>query len=306
VKRLAAASLAAVLPALAAEPAVLWHTQIDNDVIVHTDRWYTSGVRITRSQAIGADSILAAWRSGDGRRHRLDIGIVQEIYTPETERGAAGNFDRPYAGRLLASALLQEWGPGTLATLGVEAGVTGPASLARQSQDFFHRFIPSPQTDWSRQLANRADVQLVAARSAEFPFESMPGVVVVHGGGIIGSVTTFGHAGLEWRSRAGAAANPLLRLAGTPPVPADGVRGLSFFAGASARAVLRDRLLERNADDPREGLSRERWVRRYAAGFAWPASWGTVTLGIAQDSREFASQRSPQPFGSLTLAIPFD
>jgi len=58
--------------------------------------------------------------------------------------------------------------------------------------------------------------------------------------------------------------------------------------------------------DPREDPMRERWVHRFAVGFAWPASWGSVTFGVAEDSPEFAGQRSRQHFGSLTVAIPFD
>jgi hypothetical protein len=306
VKRLAAAALAASLPALAADPAVIWHTQIDNDVVFHTDRWYTSGVRITRSQALAPDSPLAAARPDGAGTQRLDIGIVHEIYTPETDLGAAGGLDRPYAGRLLVSALRHEWNPGALDTLGVEAGVTGPAALARQTQSYFHHLVPGPRTDWSQQIANRADLQLVAVASRHVVPDTVPGAIILHGGGVLGSVTTFAHAALEWRSRAGAPANPLLRLAATPPVADDGSHRLAFFAGVSLRAVLRNRLLERNPGDPGESPARERWVHRYAVGFAWPSSWATVTFGVTEESAEFKGQPSPQRFGSLSVGIPFD
>jgi hypothetical protein len=307
VRRFAAAALAASLPALGAGPPVIWHTQFDNDVVFHTDRWYTSGVRITRSQALAGDSPLAAARSDATGVQRLDIGIVHEIYTPETDLGAFGaTVDRPYAGRLLVSALRQVRGPGSLDTLGVEAGVTGPAALARQTQDIVHRFIPGPRTDWSKQVANRADLQLVAALSRQVAPRRGPGAIILHGGGVLGSVTTFAHAGLEWRSRAGAPANPLLRLAATPPLADDGSRNLAFFAGVSFRAVLRNLLLDLHQGDPREDPARERRVHRFAFGLAWPASWGAVTFGVAEDSPEFVGQRSRQHFGTLTVAIAFD
>lgn len=305
-RRALAAALAAALPALGAEPPVLWHTQIDNDVPFHTDRWYTSGVRITRSQALAADDPLAAAGAYGRSAQRLDIGIIHEIYTPETDLGAVGMFDRPYAGRLLVSALRHVWGPGRLDTVGVEAGVTGPSALARQSQSLFHHLVPGPRTDWSRQLPDRADVQVVAVRSQDVSPAIVPGAIIVHGGAVAGSVITFAHAGLEWRSRAGAPASALLRLAGTPPVATDGSHRLAFFFGASVRGVMRNRLVERNQDDPLEGLSKKRWTHRYALGFAWPATWGTLTFGVAEDSAEFSGQRSPQHFGSLAIAIPFD
>ena len=63
--RLAAGALLAAASGacLAADPR--WYLQVDNDVAFATDRWYTSGVRIAR-EAGG-----------------LEIGVLQEVYTPE-------------------------------------------------------------------------------------------------------------------------------------------------------------------------------------------------------------------------------
>ena len=70
-----AAALAALALAATSAPAAddaRWYTQIDNDLVFHTDRWYSSGVRIARVQP-----------TSEGRY--FEIGILHEVYTPDTK-----------------------------------------------------------------------------------------------------------------------------------------------------------------------------------------------------------------------------
>ena len=297
------ASLAA-MPATAASP-VLWHAQVDNDVF-HSDRWYTSGVRISRSAPLAADSPFAAFlRPAGTGEQRVDLGILHEAYTGDGRQPLLLP-DRPNAARLLLTAARHDIGPDTLATWALEAGVAGPAALGEEAQDLIHRLAPAPETDWATQKDNRADLQLAAAWSQRLPLEAIPGALVVHGGGVAGTLVAFGHAGVEWRTGGPAqAASPLLRFAATPALP-EARGGFGFFAGASLRAVARNRLLERRGDDPLAQPERERRVHRVAAGVSWSQPWGAVTLGLAQDSREFAGQRAPHRFGSLSFSIAID
>jgi lipid A 3-O-deacylase len=306
VRRAVLAAAAMASGVATGDPSVLWHAQVDNDVAFHTDRWYTSGVRIYRSAPLGESSPLAAFLRADStREQRLDLGIVQEIYTGDGRADPAAP-DRPNAGRLFLSVARHDISPDTLATVGIDAGVSGPAALGEQAQDLIHRIFPAPATDWSRQVANRADIQLVGTWSHRLGLDAIPGAVVVHGGAVAGTITAFGHAGIEWRTHGPAEmANPLLRFAATPPLPKS-ARGLALFAGASIRAIARNRLFERRDDDPRPEAAYERRVSRVAAGVGWTDDWGVVTLGLAQDSREFEGQHSPHRFGSLTLSIPID
>lgn len=306
-RRAAAAAAAALLPlACAAQPPVLWHLQVDNDVAFHKDRWYTSGIRLYRSAPLEAGSPAASiLRLPATTAQRLDLGVIQDVYTSDPY-AASGDPDRPNAARLMFSVARHDISADTLATLELDAGVSGPAAGGEEAQRLIHRIVPAPKTDWTVQVDDRADVQVAGAWSHRLAQQVLPGALVVHGGAVAGTLVAFGHAGLEWRSDAPAvAANPLLRFAATPPMPREG-GGLSYFAGASIRAVGRNRLLERRADDPKPQAAAERRVSRLAAGAAWSASWGTVTLGLAQDSAEFEGQSEPQRFGSLTVSIPLD
>lgn len=292
--------------AAAAEPPVLWHAQVDNDFFFDTDRWYTSGVRIYRSAPLAPDAPVASFlRAPAAVTQRLDVGIIQEVYTADGHADPA-QPDRPNAARLQLSVARHDIAPDFLATLGVDAGVSGPSALGEEVQDFFHRLVPAPQTDWSRQVDDRVDVQASGAWSQRVGGNALPGALVLHGGAVLGTITTFAHAGVEWRSHGPAqAANPLLRFAATPPL-ARGTQGFTYFAGASVRVVGRNRLFDRKPDDPAPEAAWERRITRVAGGIGWSDTWGAITLGLAQDSREFAGQHSPHRFGSLTLAIACD
>ena len=279
---LAAAALAAVaLPAAAATDDARWYFQFDNDVAFHTDRWYSSGVRLARVK--------------DG----LEVGVLQEIYTPEAKHWQRGVDDRAPVGRLLLSVAWHDASPTSFTTLEVMAGVRGPSAHGRETAEDIHQIIPAPFVDWSRQLDDEFDGTLVGVRSQRL------GPVRVHYGAQLGNQVTFAHVGFE--ARFGPAADSvsrLLRFAATPEL-ATNAMGWSAYGGASVRGVARNQLLSRNYDPTGATLERENAVTRIAAGVAWVATWGAVTFDLAQDSREFRQQREPQRFGSLSVHVSF-
>jgi hypothetical protein len=243
--RLAAAALAAVaLPAVAGPDEARWYLQVDNDVAFHTDRWYTSGVRIARVK--------------DG----LEFGLLQEIYTPEAKRWHFGVDDRAPVGRLMLCVAKHDVSPTVFQTLEVMAGVRGPSAHGKETADNIHQIIPAPFVDWSRQLDDAFDGTLAGVRSQRV------GPVRIHYGGQLGTQVTFAHAGVE--ARFGLAADSvsrLLRFAATPEL-ATNAQGWSVYAGASVRGVARNALLSKNYDPTGGALEREKVVTRIAAGLA--------------------------------------
>jgi lipid A 3-O-deacylase len=296
--RALAAAWAAVALAVAAQAAHGqtgeggWYTQVDNDVVYGTDRWYTSGVRIAKVVPRGD--------------RQLEFGLLQEIYTPEAKRANA--IDRPTAARLLATLACHDRGAGDWTTVELDLGVTGPAALGRQAQDFVHRFVPAPHEDWSHQRSNRVDAQLAWVRSVDLAelSEKAPHVVA-HYGVVAGNQIAFAHGGLELRFGRGAAmalATPLLRFAATPPVAkADG--SWSAFLGASVRAVARNHLLDFAPGLENPPARRKAIVQRFLGGVAWTGRFASVTFSLANDTREFVGQRRDHGFGSVTLLLPF-
>jgi len=266
---------------------VHWYAQIDNDVAFHTDRWYTSGLRIAR-----------AHKFGEGKY--AEFGILHEAYTPDPHRVAPGTVDRPYAARLLLTAARHDFFDGLYRTLEVDAGVRGPGAQGRQATELIHRLIPAPDYDWSRQLPNEFDIQGVAAQTHAFAQGAL------HYGAVIGNQVIFAHAGGELRagSRYATASQPL-RFAATPPIVGSSEPGWGGFVGVSGRWVARNELLSVNANAVGPPIERKDFVVRVAAGIEWSASWGALTFTLVQDSREFETQHSPHRFGVLGLRFGF-
>lgn len=291
-RALALLAAGASLGATAAEQPG-WYLQVDNDVIDHTDRWYTSGMRV-------ADVL----ERGD---HEIEWGVLQEIYTPEAKR--TNPIDRPNAARLLASVARHDRSDDAWRTLELDAGVTGPAALGRQAQDFVHRFVPAPHEEWGHQRSNRFDGDLAWVRTQDLGI-TRPGWprVKAHYGAVLGNQIAFAHAGIELRIGGGAAAalsTPAIRFAATPPITSAADGSWSAFLGASVRAVAWNHLLDFAPNLDTATPRRRRFVHRFLGGVTWAGRYAAVTFTLVDDAREFVGQRLGQNFGSLTLHVPF-
>ena len=265
-----------------------WYGLIENDVVFVTDRWYSSGFRLSRVQQAGG--------------HESEWSLVHEVYTPEAKHFRDGVIDRGPVGRMLASYARHYRDLETFDTLELAAGVRGPSAHADKLTDAVHRIIAARRIDWSRQASDRADVHLAAVRSQGL------GLLNAHFGVVAGTDLAFAHGALELRTGSNACdtISPLLRHAVTPPFPRDrNARGWSAFAAAGGRAVARNRLLARGYDLAAPAPRRSRWVARVSTGLSYAADWGAVSFSVAQDSREFEEQREPHRFGSLGFQIGF-
>lgn len=289
-RRFLAATVAGMALHAAAQDDARWYVQVDNDVVFNVDRWYTSGVRLARVQR------------HDG--HFIEMGLLQEVYTPEARHFAPHVVDRRPAARLLLSGARHDVTPAHFQTLEIGLGVRGPAAQGESATRLVHRVVPAPFVDWSREGANRLDAQAVAVRTHALD------ALRVHYGAVLGNHVTFAHAGLEVRAGRGDPLGfdtPVLRHAATPPLGWSGAvnPGWSVFAGASARAVARNELLDEGYREGGPAPERRDGVLRVAAGFSAANAWGAVVFAVAQESREFAQQRVPHRFGSLTVHVPF-
>jgi hypothetical protein len=92
------------------------------------------------------------------------IEIRQDIYTPMEDAPGPIPGQRPYAGWLGVRASAVEGTPRSRRTISATIGVTGPASLAAQTQEAFHHLIPAFRhpRGWDYQLPTEAAVALSA------------------------------------------------------------------------------------------------------------------------------------------------
>lgn len=270
---------------MAAEGSARWYLQMDNDVL-SSDRWYSSGVRVARVEARGG--------------HEIELGLAQEIYTPEAKRYAIGVIDRAPTARVHLSAARHDRAPGIFQTLELALGLRGPAALGRQTTELIHQVAPAATIEWSRQDSNRFDGRLAAVRTHRLQW------IDLHYGAVLGNQVIFGHAGAELRfGDRNAASTPAFRYAPTPPFVPGAAAGWSGFIGASVRGVGRNAMLRRQYDFLAGALERRDVVARAGGGVAWLGKGLALTLALVQESREFEGQRAAHRFGSLTVHAGF-
>jgi hypothetical protein len=281
---LAIAACLIATAAFADEDPARWYLRVDNDFFFHTDRWYTSGLRLGR--------VKDGW----------EWGLAQEIYTPEAKYRSPTLQDRAPTARLYASVAKHVEGDGTFDTFELDAGVRGPSALGEQAQNSAHNIVESGvHVDWDRQLPDQFDGSAIAVRTL-----SLPAGFRTHFGAVVGNQVTFAHAGLEWRyGEREAPSSALMRFAATPPFAKGNVHGWSGYIGASVRGIARNELLSKNYYLFGPELEKKNEVTRFAGGLSWAQSWGDLTFDLATDSKEFVGQRTSQDFGAIALHVNF-
>jgi hypothetical protein len=261
-----------------------WYVQIDNDAVFGTDRWYSAGSRISRVQ------------------NDIEVGVLQEIYTPDAKNWDFGTRDRVPTARLIASIAKHFHDDGVYQTIELGLGVRGPSALGQRTTQAVHHVISAAHVDWSRQLPDELDAHVAGVRTQSAGTEMLK----VHYGAVLGNQVSFAHAGLELRIGDTTLASQQLRFVPTPPFPVGvPVCNWSAYVGVSARAVARNELIGRNYDPFGPDLERKPTIGRVATGFSYRPSWGVVRFDVAWESREFDGQGRPTRFGSLALHIPF-
>lgn len=135
---------------------------IDNDTLLLTgsDRFYTSGLRLSRNYRLPSDE---GWES-------LGWRVGQQLYTASSIRRLPEELaalDRPYAGWLYAGLTYRrEASDGSEIAYGLDIGCLGPCAGGEWSQETLHRAMQQPRPlAWSTQIGTEAGaVMMVGAR----------------------------------------------------------------------------------------------------------------------------------------------
>ena len=271
---------------------------IDNDVFglrgaddPPPDYEYTHGLSVSWNARRGPAGVPAA---------RWEVG--QRIYTPRRDAAQPIAGERPYAGWLYGAWERTAESEAVRSRLRVEAGVTGPPSLAEPVQNGLHRLAGyERQRGWAHQLGFEPGIvasygQEIRAmgigRGEATRLEVLPSWAVR-----AGNVRTGAEAGL--RARLGV-------RSGTAWTRAGAARDLSGWieAGARQEAVLRDLFIDGNTFAERSpGLDRRTWVAQGEAAFG--IRWRRAELEYRHvlRGREYQTQIEPHPYGSIRIRI---
>ena len=312
-----------VLAAESAKTGTLSFT-LENDLFYNVDRHYTNGVRLSWVSDRDAHAPewaiklahLVPWFPDQGEIHH-GYAFGQSMFTPSDITVANPSLrDRPYAGWLYGSIGLGLESGRQLDQFGITLGIVGPAALAEQSQEFFHRLVSTdtPQ-GWDTQLGNEPGFVATYQHSwrglaTSTLFGGTQLDFAPHIGGALGNVFTYANAGITMRYGKGLPNDygPPRIQPGLPNMgdfsPVSDF-GWYLFAGIEGRAVARNIFLDGNTFRNSRSVDKKPLVGDLQFGFV--LDWPDIRLSYTHviRTREFRTQESHDEFGSMSVSYKF-
>ncbi len=314
----ALALLAGLAPSgsLGAQLPVTYTLRLDNDAFDfwmapynRPDEEYSSGVHL---MADGGD---APWWA---RRFLSDLPCTtkttqcrtasfqfgQDIYSPATSVNdpSPAPGSRPNAGWLFVSQTARSLRLTTADALTFTVGVTGPPSLARQTQGLAHDLAPefNRPTDWDRQIPFQPGfiaqfehrVRAVVVERGSFGLDVVPRVAAT-----LGNVTTDvqfgGEARVGWHLR-------------HPWLPSDGPTEIALIVGATGRGVARDLFVDGHVPLDTARLVHAPFVARGDLGLEFRHRWLMLAYRAVDESRSYDRAPRWHPWASLIAGVTVD
>ncbi len=345
---LAAAVAFTVTPVAADSPppeSWTFTLHFENDLFANMDRFYTNGIKLSwvspdmkwfqdleflrqdhlPARAANGFIELLPWSGDKNRQRNLSLSVGQLMFTPrDISRTDLIREDRPYAGWLYGSAAFHSKTYRRLDTFELQAGFTGPWSLAQEAQDLVHEVRGIDQArGWDNQIDTELGVALVYDRRQRVlprrDFFRQWGVdAIAHAGGAVGTVFTHASAGMEARLGWNLPTDfgtGIIRPAGEVNMPTDtrdpryqgqgGSMSAYLSAAVSGRWVLHDIFLDGNTFEDSHAVDREPLVGDVVLGAS--VIWRRFKLSYSHvlRSHEFEGQRGSQQFGSLSLSFTY-
>ncbi|MGE3769789.1 MAG: lipid A deacylase LpxR family protein [Bdellovibrionales bacterium] len=294
----------------------------ENDIGTGNDDNYTNGVRVAYLSA--EDTIpdvldrMAGWVpffAPEGRK-RWGLEVGQSMFTPEDiTTNIPDPADRPYAGILYGSVMAVSDTGYNLDRLQLTFGVVGPASLASETQEFFHALAGARDPKgWDSQLHNEPVLMLSYEHKWRNLFELTPfgwGFDITPSiGGSMGNIYTQAAVGAVARFGFDLPADygpPIIKpsLSGSDFFKPSKALGWYVFAGAESRAVAQNIFLDGNSfrDSPR--IEKLPFIHGAQAGIAFVYDNTRIAYTHIFNSKEFKGQKGGDQYGAVTLSVRF-
>lgn len=307
----------------------------ENDLFAGSDNNYTNGMKASwvssNLRDYVSDPCLPHWvrqlnrwaealRPGGHDSRNMVVTVGQAMYTPtDPHRRDLIRNDRPYAGWLYLGLGYNARDARQMDSTEIDLGVVGPASLAKQAQDFVHDLRGFDRFQgWDHQLHNELGIQIVRERKNRVLGTNNPSGpqfdLITHYGASLGNVKTYLNGGLELRFghlpddfgtasiRPAADSNAPLEAGQTRRLNSEGVH---LFLALDARAVARDIFLDGNTFGSSHRVPKKPLVGDAALGVAWQWRGGKLSYAQYLRSQEFYGQQSRHGYGSLTLSLEY-
>ena len=299
----------------------------DNYTPPRQDRHYTNGMALSYGFPRGRQPAWLRWLgrlaplAARATNREYDIAVGQNLYTPEAfARPAPIPEDRPFAGWLYGEVSTTAHAPGTEERFALSLGVVGPAALGETTQKRLHDLTGDEEPQgWRNQLDNEPALLLRWGRSWFTPLATggaLKSDMVSRVGLSAGNVVTEAGAGVVLRLGSALFARDV------PQRLQPGLSGLSarfdsranridwsMFAGAEARAILRNLFLDGNTFKESLSVDREVFVPEGSAGlslvFGQLSRPAMLSFTFVWRGKEFDGQRKADKFGSAQISVQF-
>jgi len=309
---------------------------LENDLFAGTDRYYTSGAKISWSSAdlenlvdspysspfLGVFRILP-YINEKAYQKNLLFTLGQNIYTPnDTKTSALITNDRPYAGYLYLGVGVAWKTAEVRNTLALNVGVVGPSAYAEETQRRIHdvRRLDHPQ-GWDNQLHDELGLTGVYLRNWRWPKISrrsgMDWELLPHAGAAVGNVQTYANVGGELRfglnlpDDFGTAA---IGPAASTSTPVDGALAATrsrvdfgdyLFGRVDGRVVVHNIFLDGNTFGNSHSVEKEWAVADLSAGIGTNYKNTKLAYALVYRTKEFKGQKDGQLFGTISVNIAF-
>lgn len=225
---------------------------------------------------------------------------------------------RPYAGYLYGSALINAEADNHLTSWRLDAGVIGPAAQGEETTQLFHDALSGyTQRGWDNQITNRAAANVSLERRWRNLIPLTDGVTADISPALgleLGNVTTAANAGLMLRLGLGLDADfgpPRLGVFSGASSGRSDATSIYIFATANGAYVPYDVFLDepggRAGDLVRAGQGITRDFFRSQTSFGIVGAYGRIraTLAVTDASATYDQQLDAERFSELSLAFRF-
>ena len=309
----------------------------ENDMVVRTDRHYTHGTKLT---LLGSEVAVAREHAGfhfplwlsehtpdlwaTPHAARVGVSLGQNIYTPtDISTGALQVKDRPYAGVLCASMLLQKRGAtsgGTplLDNWRVDLGVIGPESQAEEAQNTVHRVRNLGLAHgWAHQLKTEPALAFRYQRTWRWADGGKPdgwGWDFLPTAGLsLGNIGTYAALGGQVRAGWCLPGDFGVHIIDSTAAPSMGRtqgettrRGIFAFAGVEGRTIAYNAFLDGNLWQSSHHVDKFPFVGDAKFGLVYSGKRFDVMLAEVIRTKEFVGQREIDAYGSLSFSVKWD
>lgn len=309
---------------------------LENDAFGGTDRYYTSGAKISWSSAdlenladapysspfLGLFNLLPYINDAAYQKNLL-FALGQNIYTPDdTQTQTLIKNDRPYAGWLYLGVGVVWKTSEVRNTLALNIGVVGSWSYAEQAQRLVHdaRGIDHPR-GWDNQLHNELGLTAVYLRNWRWPKQTRRSGVdwelLPHAGLALGNVQTYANIGGELRvglnlpddfgtTTIGPAASTSTPVDGPLAAPRSSIDfGIYLFGRVDGRAVAHNIFLDGNTFGSSHSVDRKWAVADLSVGVGVNCKNTKLAYALVYRTEEFKGQKEGQIFGTVSVNFAF-